>query len=295
MLDGNDLAVHPARATDAPGQRMHAADTRRRASSRASSHAHRLRPVVDGRQQQRMEGQHQVEHRHGPVQEAPGPVGKALPQGQHQHRQHGVDGPFAHVLGELAQHFQQAGVLLLRQASFAADHGLQDVVRHLDQPVHGGEADGEDARPLVRAIDAIQAAQRPFEPGRPGGQHHRQRHQGDRQQAAQVQAFLADDPGRRCRRTAPPATRTSQPQARVTMARRLASMVFMAWTPRSDYLPPAALAASPSAAGRHGSAARCSRRNCAGPACTPSCRSRRGWTRAVADRGSRRSADRDTA
>lgn len=73
--------------------------------------------------------------------------------------------------------------------------GNPDLARLADQPVQRGERADEDAGPLVHAEDAVQPAERAFQPGRAGGEHHRQRHQPDRQQAAQIKRLLVHRPG----------------------------------------------------------------------------------------------------
>jgi hypothetical protein len=193
MFDGDDLATRFTRATDATEQRTDGAIDAC-GEQHGEQPARRLRPVIFWRQQHGVKSQHQVEHRHGAVQEAPGAVGKFLPQRDHQHDQHGIDGPFAHVLGQIAQDFQQAGVLLFGQAAFAADGRFDGATGQFDQPVQRGESDGENAGPFVRAVDAIHAAQRCLQPRRARGQQHHQRHQRNRQQAAQIDGFPTRNP-----------------------------------------------------------------------------------------------------
>jgi len=142
-----------------------------------------------------MEGQHQVERWHGAMHVAPPVVGETLPERQHENGESGVERPFAHVLGELAQLRIQAVVLGLGQPASLADERLDDVAAQLDEPVGGAEADGEDAGPLVQAIDAVHAAQRLFQPGRAHGEQHGERHQRERGQAGQIKALATRDPG----------------------------------------------------------------------------------------------------
>ncbi|KFB71731.1 MAG: hypothetical protein AW09_003112 [Candidatus Accumulibacter phosphatis] len=193
MFDGNDLANSDAATADAAKQRMNC-PIHAHHQQRGEQPARRLCPVISGREQRGMEGEHQVKHRHGTVQETPGAIGELFPQRDHQHCQQRIDRPFAHVFGQIAQDFEQADEFFLRQAALATDCRFEDVTRQLDQPVHRGKGDGQDAGPLVRAVDPIHAAQRGFQPGRPGRQQHAQRHQGNRQQAAQIERFLAGDP-----------------------------------------------------------------------------------------------------
>ena len=156
--------------------------------------SHRLGPVIRRRQQRGMEGQHQIQHGHGPVQDAPGAVGEFFPERDHKHQQQGIEGPFPHVFCQVAQNLQKSHEFFLWQAAFTADRGLEDIARHFDQPMQRSKGDGQNAGPLVRAIDAVHAPERDFEPGGPGGQVHGQRHHGNRQQTAEVQRFLACDP-----------------------------------------------------------------------------------------------------
>ena len=141
-----------------------------------------------------MESQQQVDHRHRAVQEAPRAIGKTLPQRDRQQHQQDVETPFTEILGQVLHAVEQAGGLFLRQATGATDGRFEDVVGHLDQPVHDRETAAQDARPLVRAINAVHAAERRFQPGRARRQVHRQRHQADRQQTAQVHRFLTGKP-----------------------------------------------------------------------------------------------------
>jgi len=142
-----------------------------------------------------VEGEQQVEHRHRAVEVAPELVGEALPQAEHDHRQHEVDGELAELLAGVAQHLVEAAELVVRWLPGLAVERLDDVVGHLDQPVQRGEHRGQDAGPLVQAEDAIHAAERALEHGGAGGEHHRQRHQADGEQAAEIEALFADEPG----------------------------------------------------------------------------------------------------
>ncbi|MCY1554766.1 hypothetical protein D9M68_913630 [compost metagenome] len=56
------------------------------------------------------------------------------------------------------------------------------------------EQDGQDARPLVRPVHAVEPVHRSLQPFRPHRQQHDQRHQGEGGDAAEQDALLAQDP-----------------------------------------------------------------------------------------------------
>ena len=50
-----------------------------------------------------MKGEDEIDHRHGPVQEAPRAIWEALPERECEQSQQDVEAPFAEILGQILQ------------------------------------------------------------------------------------------------------------------------------------------------------------------------------------------------
>ena len=103
----------------------------------------------------------------------------------------------AKLLADITQVVHQTAELHFQRSSQATEHGFDQVVAILEQPVHRGKADRENGGPFVHSVDAVHAAERTFQPARTGCQHHRERHQADCEQAAEVERLALNGPGQR--------------------------------------------------------------------------------------------------
>ncbi|MCY1239515.1 hypothetical protein D9M72_523110 [compost metagenome] len=139
-----------------------------------------------------MESQHQVDHRQRLVNVAPQVVREALPEGDDQHRRKQPGGPFTQFLRRVAEDIEEG--LHPRALGRLGDDLRKKRPGQFHQVVQQAQGDGQDARPLVRQVHAVQPVERTLQPGRSHRQQHDQGHQGECRHASEQDGLLAQHP-----------------------------------------------------------------------------------------------------
>ena len=155
---GDDCAARTPAVADAAEQRKHAGPGAR-SQGDAQQDADWMQPVMRRGEDDAMKDQHQVEDRHETMHVTPQMVRETPPERDEHHRQYQVERPFAHGFGGFAQCREQPVVTYFGQPSGHADQPLDERERLFEPPVCRAEQDGQDACPLVQAVDAVHSAQ----------------------------------------------------------------------------------------------------------------------------------------